>query len=345
MTIPARQTGVLAVLAGILVLALPASAHTIGLSQGTWRLDGPTLTVDLVLARPEAYRLVERLGKGAEGLDGNAGIDAAITSRIDVRRAGEPCPGTAIDGGQTESDGFWVRLRYACPDTPGTVRVDMGLLDSLGAGHRHLARVIVGASQRDEVLVAGHTAFDVKPGAPKTWGFLRMGIEHILTGFDHLVFLLGLILLGGRVRTLVGTVTAFTVAHSVTLAVAALGVFSPGSRLVEPAIAITIAYVGIENLFLKEPVGRWRIAFVLGLVHGFGFAGALADLGLQRGQLLPALVLFNVGVEVGQVAVLAVSLPIVLAARRLPFVTSRVVPAVSVGIALTGAVLFVLRVS
>ena len=113
---------------------------------------------------------------------------------------------------------------------------------------------------------------------------LKLGIEHILTGADHLVFLLGLLLVAGGWRPLLGVVTAFTVAHSITLALAALSIFAPSPRLVEPAIALSIAYVGVENLLNPDARQRWRITFPFGLVHGFGFAGALRAIALPRAR-------------------------------------------------------------
>jgi len=122
-----------------------------------------------------------------------------------------------------------------------------------------------------------------------------MGVQHIVTGYDHLAFLLGLLLLGGRVRTLVAILTAFTVAHSITLALAVLRVVSLSPGFVEPAIALSIAYVGVENLFVTDARKRWRITFPFGLLHGFGFAGALTALDLPRAQLPSALFGFNLG--------------------------------------------------
>jgi hypothetical protein len=149
---------------------------------------------------------------------------------------------------------------------------------------------------------------------------------------------------GGSLRSLVGVVSAFTLAHSITLALAALGVLAPSPRFVEPAIALSIAYVGIENLFVKDASRRWRITFPFGLIHGFGFAGALREIALPRAQIPVALVSFNLGVELGQLAVLALALPLVLAARRAPRFGERGVRAVSSTIALAGVVLFVVRV-
>lgn len=133
--------------------------------------------------------------------------------------------------------------------------------------------------------------------------FFRLGVEHIATGYDHLAFLLALLLAARGVRSLVGVVTAFTVAHSLTLAAAALGwVRVPGS-LVELSIAMSIAYVGALNLLLRTPSARWGEAFAFGLVHGLGFAGFVGQALAAEPLMLSALLGFNLGVEAGQLAV------------------------------------------
>src|SRR5262249_10086873 len=154
--------------------------------------------------------------------------------------------------------------------------------------------------------------------APGLQSFFWMGIEHILTGYDHLLFLLGLVLVGGRLRSLALAISAFTLAHSVTLALAALGVWVPSPRLVQPTIALSIAYVGIETYFVREASKRWRITMPFGLIHGFGFASALRAIGLPSGQVPTALFSFNLGVEVGQLAIVLAIVPLVLWARRKP---------------------------
>jgi hypothetical protein len=139
-------------------------------------------------------------------------------------------------------------------------------------------------------------------------------------------------------------VTAFTVAHSLTLALAVLGLFSPSPRLVEPAIALSIAYVGVENLVLSDFARRWRITFPFGLVHGFGFAGALAEVNLARADVPLALVMFNLGVELGQLVVIAVLLPIIWRLGHWDGFRRRLVPAFSLCLVLVGTGWFVRRV-
>ncbi|OGQ14028.1 MAG: hypothetical protein A2138_08965 [Deltaproteobacteria bacterium RBG_16_71_12] len=166
--------------------------------------------------------------------------------------------------------------------------------------------------------------------------YLLIGVEHILFGFDHLVFLFGLILVGGRLRSLVAVVTAFTLAHSVTLATAVLGGWQPPAGVIEPLIALSIAYVGVENFFVRDAAKRWRITAPFGLVHGFGFAGALADVGVPGDQVPLALFLFNLGVELGQLAALALVLPVLYALRRRGLFAERATRALSLAVVALG---------
>jgi len=145
------------------------------------------------------------------------------------------------------------------------------------------------------------------------------GVHHIWSGWDHLAFLLALLAIGGRFRYLLGIVTSFTVAHSLTLALAALHVVALDSRVVEAGIAATIVFVAVENFWIREGRWRWALTFVFGLIHGFGFASFLGDLELPPGELAGALVAFNLGVEAGQIAVVAAIFPLLLWLSRKPW--------------------------
>lgn len=141
-------------------------------------------------------------------------------------------------------------------------------------------------------------------------GFFYFGLEHIVTGYDHLMFLLGLLIVSRGLKNLIIIVTAFTVAHSLTLALATLGLIQPVGWIVESAIALSIVYVGIENLLVEEAKHRWRLTFVFGLIHGFGFAGLLGEMDLEQAGLLLGLFSFNLGVEAGQIAIVALAWPL-----------------------------------
>ena len=211
-----------------------------------------------------------------------------------------------------------------------------------------------------KVLRPDDAAFEVPrtgeaeaPGTPPLPGFrsfARLGVEHILTGVDHLLFLLGLLVACRRFRTAAAIVTCFTVAHSVTLALAALQVVTLSPRIVEPLIAATIVLVGVENLIRGgEPdrrwLERWLLAFACGLVHGLGFAGALAarGLGAPGTSILGPLVAFNIGVELGQLAVAAPLLFLIWKLRALPAFARRGTKVVSGVVACVGIVWLVQR--
>ena len=165
-----------------------------------------------------------------------------------------------------------------------------------------------------------------------------LGFTHILPkGLDHILFVVGLFLLGTRWRPLLLQVTLFTVAHSITLGLSMLGVVSLPSSIVEPLIAFSIAYVAVENLFTTE-LSPWRgaLVFLFGLLHGLGFAGVLRDLGLPREEFLTALLAFNLGVEAGQLTIIALAALAVVWYRHQPWYHRRVVVPASLVIAIVG---------
>jgi hypothetical protein len=335
-----------------------AFAHAVGVSSGEYRLDGNVLRGDLGMADREVARWLPAIDTNHDGsIDsaelaaGHEALARAVVDGLTVKAGDATCPGALDRAWALEAEGGVVlQVRYTCPEPPRRLTLAMPALGALAPGHRHLARVFRAGKPAVKVLDRAHATWTLDDtDARRTsslsmaWSMLKLGVEHILSGADHLVFLLGLILVGGRLRSLAGVVTAFTLAHSITLALAALSVFAPSPRLVEPAIALSIAYVGFENLFVKDASKRWRITFPFGLIHGFGFAGALREIALPHGQVPIALVSFNLGVEVGQLAVLSVALPLTLAARRAPWFGDRGVKVLSLAIAVGGAVLFVVR--
>jgi hydrogenase/urease accessory protein HupE len=177
--------------------------------------------------------------------------------------------------------------------------------------------------------------------------FIGAGIHHIFIGPDHILFIVGLMLLGGGLARVLKVATAFTLAHSVTLALAATGAVNVPSRLVEPLIAASIVYVGIENLLRRGrgPDRRVALAFGFGLVHGLGFAGVLRDFGLPKEALAWSLVAFNIGVEIGQACIVLAVTPALGALRaRRPALAWRAVTVGSCGIIAAGGFWFVQRV-
>ena len=147
--------------------------------------------------------------------------------------------------------------------------------------------------------------------------YLAAGIEHIFLGYDHIAFLVAVVLWARRIWPVVKIVTSFTVAHSITLSLAALRILEIPAEIIEPAIAASIVFVALENFYSRDIDRRWRITFLFGLIHGFGFADALQEFGLPRGALVQALASFNIGVEIGQIAIVSLVIPLLLQMDRL----------------------------
>jgi hydrogenase/urease accessory protein HupE len=189
-------------------------------------------------------------------------------------------------------------------------------LTELGADHTTLARVDNRGESREFVFRPGVTYREAPGAVAAALEFLKLGIVHILIGYDHIAFLIGLLLTGGSTLTIVKIVTAFTAAHSVTLSLAVLDVVTLNPTVVEAGIALSIVYVAAENLVTQRREGRWVVSFLFGLVHGFGFAGVLKELALPSSALVASLVSFNIGVELAQVAIVVLVVPVLYALTR-----------------------------
>jgi hydrogenase/urease accessory protein HupE len=243
-------------------------------------------------------------------------------------------------------------LRLACPTSPASLGVE-GLLFPYDPQHQTFVNIYDGARlAHQEILDLKHPRFDYFSGSGRgrlaAFGkFLKSGVHHIFIGWDHILFVVGLLLAGGSIGRLLRIVTAFTLAHSVTLALAALDLVHPPARLVEPAIALSIVYVGLDNLMAgrEERDVRVWIALAFGFIHGFGFASVLRGTGLPRPHLAGALFGFNLGVEIGQACIVLLIAPVILAlARRNASLAARVVSVGSVVVAAAGGYWFVERV-
>ncbi len=349
-----------------LLAAAPARAHEVGLSRGVYTARGSAVAAELGFARAELRTLVPELDVDGDGaladgeLAGGLGLlQARVVDAMVLTGDGQACAGEAESAKLTEADGAVLAARFTCAAPPTTLTLTLPLLETLAFGHRHIVQIgPAGApadSLTDAVLHRRAPAVTVtlasageaapEPASRPVGAYFVLGLEHILIGFDHLVFLLGLVVLGGRLRSLLAVVTAFTVGHSLSLALATLGVWTPGASWVEPAIALSIAYVGVENFFVADAAGRWRITLPFGFVHGFGFAGVLAELGVPPDAVGLALLLFNLGVEAGQLLVLALILPPLLwLGRGAPQRRISVARGISAAIVVAGLYWFVERV-
>ncbi|MCC6139613.1 MAG: HupE/UreJ family protein [Nitrospira sp.] len=269
----------------------------------------------------------------------HAAIAAYALSRLTLT-IGEAACATAVTEHLIDhhTDGAYAVLRFtaACPPESAPLAVDYRLLFDLDAQHKGLLHLTYEHNSRTAIFSQDVPAQTFTLEAPSAWQeirqYLREGIWHIWTGFDHLLFLLTLLLpsvliqVNGRwqavetfssaAREAAAIVTAFTAAHSLTLSLATLDIVQLPSRLVESTIAASVILAGIANLYPEIARRRWPVAFAFGLIHGFGFASVLSDLGLPREARVLSLVSFNVGVELGQLAIVALFLPLAYGIRH-----------------------------
>ncbi len=270
-----------------------------------------------------------------------ARVDAYASSRLGVRGDDVECTKTPGDERVVEhSDGAYAVLRFsfACPKSPRKLDISYSLLFDIDPQHRGLLELVTPENARTAIFTTTSPvqSFELAAsgkGASFT-SAIRDGVTHIWTGIDHLLFLLALLLpsvltredgkwkpvthFRPALRDVLGIVTAFTIAHSITLSLAALDVVRLPSRIVESGIAASVILAALNNLYPVLRGERWSAAFALGLLHGFGFSQVLVDLGLPRSQLVGVLFGFNVGVELGQFVVVAAFLPLAYFTRTRP---------------------------
>lgn len=382
----------LCLLVPALALVLSASsmayAHGKSVSYSTWEIDGAGATVSVRLKLLELSRIgPEALPPGSVSVAPAAGspdLPARVfPTELQLVADGAPCPPIGRAARRPDREG-WVRYewRVACPDEAAHLAIRSRLLLAVAPSHMHFVRArFVGQSAplRERVLTEASPSFVVRSiggadapvqdaSSSRLLDYLVLGIEHILTGWDHLAFVFGLLLLAGRLGEVARLVTGFTLAHSLTLALAVMEVVHPRAAAVEAVIAFSVALVAIEKGWLlagrprvvpisvlvglggvglatlsgamRLPVltvgglaiftacyfalstrstSQWLricLTFAFGLVHGFGFAGILVEMTLPADRLVPALLGFNLGVEVGQIGVVLLLWPALWAGRR-----------------------------
>jgi hypothetical protein len=366
-------------LAVALVLALaaaPAAAHTRSVSYSSWQLDAGGATVQVRISLLELSRLAfdPALDVGADG------AAARYLAEHLVLRAGDaPCVASGPVAAEPAPKG-WAHFRWRTECTASGPRsLESRVLLDVAPSHLHFARVagdsagvrerVLTEAEPDWTLETGRGAAPAAAAGTTLVGYVGLGVVHIATGWDHLAFLLALLLLARSLREVAVLVTAFTAAHSVTLGLAVLGVVRPNGAAIEALIGYSIALVAAENAWLLAGGGiavpaavalgtallalvaalgsgsvgalvlvglavfagchfallarvarparqRAAVAFVFGLVHGFGFAGVLSEMELPTARLAPALFGFNVGVELGQLAAVALVWPALAAVAR-----------------------------
>ena len=280
-----------------------------------------------------------------------ARLVAILAPRLTIRAGGEVVTPEWL-GIEVLPEQSGLRLHFRIPGArPATMGVRAAMFP-YDPAHQTFLTVYEDESLRQQMVFSGNSpewtyyAGTAQGALAVVRTFIPSGIHHILIGPDHILFLVGLLLLGGTWKALVKIVTAFTIGHSLTLSMAALNVVTPPARVIEPAIALTIVFVGVDNLVRGDgrDLRAWA-ALVFGLVHGFGFASVLREFGLPREALGWSLFSFNAGVEVGQLAIVLLVATTLEAIRRRSLVLgSRVAVAGSAVVIAAGTYWFVQRV-
>lgn len=320
------------ILVPLLIGSQPFFAHTISLTyadvtvaerQVRWSLKLPVPEMDLLLGLDTNHDGNVDL---AEVRQAQQRIREYVLSKLGVSDQGREVPGSmSVAGLWQDPEGhpfIQAEAVFSVPEgKTGHWTLHCDLLRDVVSTHRTLAKITAGGQTREFVFEQGRNyQVEASPSVFQSFlQFVRMGILHIFTGYDHIAFLLGVVLIGGSFKTIVKVVTSFTIAHSLTLALAAFHIVELPGRLVESGIALSIMYIALENLLFQKFDRRWVITFFFGLVHGFGFASALEEAHLSRQLLATALFSFNLGVEVGQLCIVAVLLPALLYIGRLRF--------------------------
>ena len=352
----------------MLVLASTARAHDPGMSSVKFGRTNGGVEIQMAFAWTDLARLVD----GSPAARPNAAQLTALAPALTHATDGFACMATngkiviatapVISPDPATATDVLVRIN-ASEIIAGPLDAEFPVLARMPFGHR----MIVTQGDTAEAVglldarhptwtvplvsdfnTGGQAEVAISPSPHASWAsFIPLGIEHILTGYDHLCFLLALLLVALRIRDVLAVVTTFTIAHSLTLAAAAMGTVSLPSSVVEPLIAASIVYIGLENLILRrQPRHRLVLVFCFGLIHGLGFATALAERlpGITGAAVIPPLLSFNLGVEAGQLAVAAILIPLIKWARSRADYVPRLQPATSLIIAAVGTFWFVQRI-
>ncbi|MEO7255521.1 MAG: HupE/UreJ family protein [Casimicrobium sp.] len=329
-----------------------AHAHKASDSYLTLKVDGEKISGQWDIALRDLDLVLELDRNGDSVIDWgevrtrHAEIDAYATQSLALKSGGSVCPLSVGDQLiDTHSDGAYVVLKLAatCPNAVEALTVNYRLLFEADALHRGLLRLETAAKGGSDsphvvsaVFPAEHATqtFTLASGSTlaQLGTYIVDGVRHIAAGFDHILFLIVLLLPAVLVRegrrwvpvadmrtafiSVLKIVTAFTIAHSITLSLASLDVVRLPSRLVESLIAASVLATALDNIWPFLPRKRWLVAFSFGLIHGFGFASVLADLNLPNSSLVLSLFGFNIGVEIGQLILVALVIPLAYLTRR-----------------------------
>lgn len=327
-------------------------AHDPGLSSAEVDVRAGTVAVVITYNERDIANLI---GETADAVrSGNAQAQEKLeqTARraLVLRAARQTVSPTSVAARPEGENNVEFRYEFAAPP-PAEFVFESALLPDLSFGHRQafaardkagaeIARAIL-SSRESTAAISAASSQNLPTGGSRFREFFMLGIHHIITGYDHLLFLFGLLIVCRTARAGIVLITCFTVAHSITLVLSTFGLVDLPGLFVEATIAASILYVGIENLLRKEGGHSWRwvLTFAFGLIHGLGFAGVLHDMGIAKtgGAAVLPLFAFNLGVEAGQLAIAAIVLPVLWKLRDNRAFLRVGVPACSVLVAAAGA--------
>jgi hypothetical protein len=328
---------ILQLLCVAVLVAYPARAHDVSRSDSKVEIQGREVRVTLTLN-------VKELQTPDVGQDVGRSFDT-VQRHFFVSSPAAPIDIKLEKYSVLAGSLIQLHILYTFAQDVTALDVKSTLYEIMPAGHQHLMNVRLNGTLHEAILDS-RTQEATFSGVQATnlqtfWRFLRLGVEHIFTGYDHLAFLLGLLVATSTLGSLVKIITSFTIAHSITLALATFNVVILPTRLTESLIALSIGYVAAENLLDFRAMKRYYITFLFGLVHGFGFSNVLREMDLPKSSLALSLFSFNAGVEIGQITFVLLIFPLVQ-----DLVSSgwkRLKPAVSIGVACLAVYWFVQR--
>lgn len=334
---PTRKSLILLVAVGIFLICPVASAHQTGASNFVAHVKAEENQIDTLLAFP-GRDVADEMGLDFDESGDISSTEISVqfpklvervSSKIEVSNDGRPCEviEEKTSDPRQSVEAFWILKAYRCDAPLSDVRIVNRVMLESPQSYRHFGKIQLGEEVYTTIFGAEGDTYEIRVGGPPPPVFevvkryLLDGVKHIVFGPDHVLFVLLLVLITTRFKRLVLVITSFTLAHSLTLAAAALEWVSISAGIIEPIIAISIAYMAIETAFREEqPRYLALVTFAFGLIHGFGFSYVLRDdVGLPTEALIPALASFNIGVELGQLAIVALVFPLRLWMHEKPW--------------------------
>jgi hydrogenase/urease accessory protein HupE len=349
----------------LICVAAPLLAHDPGLSSANLWLQQDQLQATLTFAPSDIEVLLPM------DLDGNGEVSdsefqeaGAVLERFVREGFQVSLDNAAVDPSElsiertTDKRGRNIEIRLGFPVKADASQLSLrnALLTELPLGHRHYVQLLDESANLvgEALLDRDNDTFDASlarvdsAASSRSFGeFFTLGVEHILSGYDHLLFLFGLLVVGMSFASAAKIITSFTIAHSITLALATFELVRFSPAVVEPLIALSIAYVGLENMVRRNLERRWLLTFGFGLIHGLGFASVLREMGVgtNGAAALGPLLAFNLGVETGQIGIAVIALPLILSLSRRPRLALYLRPATSLGVIAMGTWWLIERVA